>query len=96
MWNAINNVEGRIGLACTTVLAVLVSAGKAAGVYKGSGVKGAGIILGATLGWITVATGLVWNTWWINRRGQEGRRDSLVPMKVRGEETMTKFVWEKR
>ncbi|GMH71340.1 hypothetical protein TrRE_jg5658 [Triparma retinervis] len=95
MWNAINNVEGRLGFSSLAVLPVLGSAYNAASRYR-SASPVAGNLLGGTCLWITVATALIWNTWWINKRGAKGVRDYLLPMRETGEGTRTKFVWEKR
>jgi tryptophan-rich sensory protein len=92
MWNAINNVEGRLGFSALTVVAVLTSVINATNKYYGS-LPLAGYLLGGTCVWLTIATGLIWNTWWINKRGV--KRDYLLPMKESGEASPTRFIWEK-
>jgi len=95
LWNSINNVEGRLGFSALTVVVVLTSVYNAARKYY-LALPTAGYVLGGSCVWITIATGLIWNTWWINKRGATKARDYLLPMKERGDESPTKFLWENR
>lgn len=58
------------------VLGVVLSALNAGRKYAVVSNK-AGVMLTATVGWLSIATCLIWNTWWINKR--EGKRDVLLP-----------------
>ncbi|GMH67826.1 hypothetical protein TrST_g13516 [Triparma strigata] len=89
VWNTINNVEGRLGVSALTVIAVLGSALNAGRNYFAVS-KPAGYMLSATCGWLSIATVLIWNTWWINKR--DGKRDTLLPKK---DGRRTQFVFEK-
>jgi translocator protein len=89
VWNTINNIERRFGVAVTVVFCVWLS--KAHTAYQYSLVNPfAGKLLGATLIWLTIASALVTATWRLNPDPDTGKLDPLYP--VVGKAT-TKFAW---
>ena len=89
VWNTINNVERRFGVAVTGVAAVWLSKAHAAYQYRRVDPL-AGTILGATLIWLTIASALVTATWRLNPDPDTGKPEALYP--VVGKAT-TKFAW---
>lgn len=89
VWNTINNVERRYGVAVTGVALVWLS--KAHAAYQYSRVHAvAGRLLGATLVWLTIAAALVTATWRLNPDPATGKPERLYPVRGKGQ---TKFVW---
>jgi translocator protein len=89
VWNTINNVERRFGVAVTGVLCVWLS--KAHAAYQYSRVNHvAGTLLGATLIWLTIASALVTATWQLNPDPVTGKPEPLYPVVGNG---ITKFAW---
>jgi len=93
IWNTITNVECRIG---TSALANVFTYGAAvnASVLYGRVDLLAGRLLGATCVWLTVASGLIVQTWRLNTN-TGGRKDSLLPTRVEGEDSRTRFWFSK-
>ena len=89
VWNTINNVERRFGVAVTGVFAVWWSKAHAAYQYRLVHPV-AGAVLGATLIWLTIASALVTATWRLNPDPDTGLLEPLYP--VTGKAT-TKFAW---
>ena len=85
-----NNVEQRTGAAVPGVVFVLGSALFAAKQYYDV-VPLAGILLGITAVWITVAGALVIDTW---RLTNEVRPEPLYPYKAKGQKSGTRFFFE--
>lgn len=91
VWNTINNVERRYGVAVAGVLLVWLS--KAHAAYQYSLVNClAGKLLGATLIWLTIASALVTATWRLNPDPVTKKAEPLYP--VTGK-VATKFAWFK-
>jgi len=91
IWNTINNTEKRFGTSVVGVSAVWASALHAA--YRYYEVDPlAGQLLGATAIWLTIASALIFQTWRLNV-DENGEKASLLPTKVVGEESVTKFSW---
>jgi benzodiazapine receptor len=89
VWNTINNVEKRYGVAVMGVLLVWLSKANAA--YQFYQVHAmAGKLLGATLVWLTIAAALVTATWRLNTDPMTKKVATLYPSV--GEAT-TKFAW---
>jgi translocator protein len=89
VWNTINNVERRFGVAVTGVFCVWLS--KAHAAYQYSLVNSlAGKLLGATLIWLTIATALVTATWRLNPDPETGKLEPLYPVTGKA---LTKFAW---
>ena len=78
-WNAINNVERRLGTACLGVACVLASVYAVVAKYYAVAPK-AGVMIAPSAVWISVATVLVWTIWKINP-GEDGEREPLLPTK---------------
>lgn len=92
IWNTINNVEKRFGVAVVGVLAVWLS--KAYAVYRFSQVDLlAGKMLSLTMVWLSIAAALVTATWKLNPDPATGKPEPLYP--VQGE-IVTKFAWGSR
>lgn len=91
VWNTINNGERRFGASVVGVSCVYFSALNAAWQYYQVDTL-AGKLLGATAIWLTIASALIIQTWRLNV-DEEGKMDSLLPMKVDGEESKTQFSW---
>jgi benzodiazapine receptor len=89
IWNTINNVERRYGVAVFGVLCVWLS--KAFAAYEFFRVNQmAGKVLGLTLVWLTVASALVTRTWQLNPDPTTGKAEPLFPIKGK---TKTKLAW---
>ena len=89
VWNTINNIERRFGVAVTGVLFVWLS--KAHAAYQYGRVNPlAGCLIAATLIWLTIATALVTATWRLNPDPATGKPEPLYPVKGKAE---TKFAW---
>lgn len=86
-WNTINNVEGRTGAAVPGVALVWLSAVLAAQQYFAVSQQ-AGLLLGGTLLWITVAGALVADTWRIN---DAITPEPLYPYKRKGFKSPTRL-----
>lgn len=91
VWNTINNGERRFGASVVGVSCVYLSALNAAWQYYQVDPL-AGELLGGTAIWLTIASALIIQTWRLNV-DEEGKMDSLLPMKVEGEESKTQFSW---
>ena len=89
VWNTINNVEQRYGVAVVGVICVWLSKAFASWKY-GTIVPIAGKLLSVSLVWLTIASALVTSTWRLNPDPQTGKPEPLYP--VKGKAT-TKFVW---
>jgi benzodiazapine receptor len=89
IWNTINNVEKRYGVAVVGVLAVWLSKAHAAYQYY-QVVPLAGKLLAASLIWLTIASALVTATWRLNPDPVTGVSEPLYP--VTGK-TKTTFAW---
>ena len=89
-WNTVNNVERRTGAAVPGVVLVWGSALFAAAQYYDA-VPTAGLLLGATGLWITVAAALVVDTWRVNNARQP---EPLYPYKEKGTNSQTRFFFE--
>ena len=89
VWNTINNIERRFGVAVTGVLCVWLSKAHAAYQYRLVHPL-AGMLLGATLIWLSIASALVTATWRLNPDPDTGKLEPLYP--VVGKST-TKFAW---
>uniref|UniRef100_A0A6T6HSN4 Uncharacterized protein n=1 Tax=Craspedostauros australis TaxID=1486917 RepID=A0A6T6HSN4_9STRA len=92
VWNTINTVEQRYGAAALGVSAVFLSAANAAYQYY-QVVPLAGELLSIKLVWLTIAASLVIQTWRLNPNEVTGELDSLLPTKLDGEPSMTRFEW---
>jgi len=89
IWNTINNVERRYGVAVVGVLFVWLSKVHAA--YRFFQVDQlAGKLLGVTVVWLTIATALIIRTWQLNPVPETGKPETLYPAKGRGK---TRFSW---
>uniref|UniRef100_A0A061SDE3 Tryptophan-rich sensory-like protein n=1 Tax=Tetraselmis sp. GSL018 TaxID=582737 RepID=A0A061SDE3_9CHLO len=64
-WNTINNIDRRLGTSAIVVLFVLASAANAVIQYYKVAPM-AGYVLAPLVGWLVIATLLVWNIWAIN------------------------------
>ena len=91
IWNTINNGEKRFGASVVGVSCVYVTALNAAWQYYQVDPL-AGKLLGATAIWLTIASALIVQFWRLNV-DKEGKMDSLLPMKMEGEESKTQFSW---
>lgn len=92
VWNTINNVERRYGTSVLGVLDVWLS--KAHAAYRYSVVNAtAGKLLALPLIWLTIASTLITTTWRINPDPVTGKPDSLLPTKMEGQPSRTKFAW---
>jgi translocator protein len=89
VWNTINNIERRFGVAVTGVLLVWLSKAHAAYQYSRVNVL-AGRLVAATLIWLTIATALVTATWRLNPDPATGKPEPLYPVKGKA---ATKFAW---
>ena len=89
-WNTVNNVERRTGAAVPGVVLVWGSALFAAAQYYDVAPT-AGLLLGATGLWITVAGALVADTWRVNNAR---RPEPLYPYKEVGTTSQTRFFFE--
>ena len=89
-WNTVNNVERRTGAAVPGVVLVWGSALFAAAQYYDAAPT-AGLLLGATGLWITVAAALVVDTWRVNNAR---RPEPLYPYKEKGTNSQTRFFFE--
>ena len=89
-WNTVNNVERRTGAAVPGVVLVWGSALFAAAQYYDAAPT-AGLLLGATGLWITVAAALVVDTWRVNNARQP---EPLYPYKEKGTNSQTRFFFE--
>jgi translocator protein len=89
VWNTINNIERRFGVAVTGVLLVWLSKAHAAYQYGRVNVL-AGRLVAATLIWLTIATALVTATWRLNPDPATGKPEPLYPVKGKAETT---FAW---
>lgn len=93
IWNTINNTEKRYGTSALGIVFVYVSALHAAWQYYQVNAL-AGKLLGATAIWLSIASALIIQTWRLNGNKEDGGRlESLLPMKVKGEQSKTKFSW---
>lgn len=86
-WNTVNNVEGRTGAAVPGVALVWLSTVFAAGQFYDVSPM-AGLLLGLSAVWITVAGALVTDTWRINSALDA---EPLYPYKRRGMRSATRF-----
>lgn len=91
IWNTINNTEKRFGTSVLGISCVYVSALHAAWQYYQVDPL-PGKLLGATAIWLTIASSLIIQTWRLNVN-DEGKMDSLLPMKMEGEDSKTQFSW---
>jgi translocator protein len=89
VWNTINNVERRYGVAVTGVFCVWLSKAHAAYQYGLVNCL-AGTLLGGTLIWLTIASALVTATWRLNPNPTTNKPEPLYPVKGK---TETKFAW---
>jgi translocator protein len=89
VWNTINNIERRFGVAVPGVILVWLSKAHAAYQY-GRVHVGAGRLVAATLIWLTIASALVTATWRLNPDPATGKPEPLYPVKGKAE---TKFAW---
>lgn len=89
VWNTINNVEKRYGVAVVGILFVWLSKAFAAWQYWAV-VPIAGKLLSASLVWLTVASALVTSTWRLNPDPHTGKPEPLYPVKGK---TSTKYMW---
>lgn len=89
-WNTINNVERRLGAAVPGVAVVLGSTLYAAKQYYDIAPT-AGLLLGATAVWITVAGALVADTWRLNNAVEA---EPLYPWKREGRKSETRFAFD--
>jgi len=89
VWNTINNVERRYGVAVAGIACVWISKANAA--YRYYQVNAvAGKLLGATLIWLTVASALVTATWRLNPDPKDDKPEPLYPVTGKA---VTKFAW---
>jgi benzodiazapine receptor len=91
VWNTINNTEKRFGTSVVGVSAVYASAVFASYQYYLADPL-AGKLLGATTIWLTIASALIVQIWRLNP-DDDGEKDSLLPMRIEGEESRTQFSW---
>jgi len=91
VWNTINNTEKRYGTAVLGIATVYASALHAAWRYYQVDPL-AGKLLGGTAIWLTIAGTLIFEIWRLNP-DEDGEKDSLLPMKVVGEPSITGFAW---
>eukprot|EP00559_Dactyliosolen_fragilissimus_P004146 CAMPEP_0184864298 /NCGR_PEP_ID=MMETSP0580-20130426/14467_1 /TAXON_ID=1118495 /ORGANISM="Dactyliosolen fragilissimus" /LENGTH=269 /DNA_ID=CAMNT_0027363015 /DNA_START=94 /DNA_END=903 /DNA_ORIENTATION=- len=91
IWNTINNNEKRYGTSVIGVLLVWTTAVFAAYQYFQIDPL-AGELLGGTCIWLTIASSLIIQTWRLNV-DPDGMKDSILPTKLEGEESRTKFTW---
>ena len=89
VWNTINNIERRFGVAVTGVFCVWLSKAHAAYQYRLVN-PFAGTLLGATLIWLTIASALVTATWRLNPDPETGKPEPLYPV---FDKATTKFAW---
>lgn len=94
IWNTINNSERRYGTSVLGIATVYFSALHAAWQYYQVNSL-AGKLLGATAIWLTIASSLIIRTWQINP-GEDGKKESLLPLKNVGERSVTQFAWGKK
>jgi len=89
IWNTINNAEKRYG---TSVLANTFTYLSAVYASLSYGIVDplAGKLLGLTCVWLTIASCLITQTWRLNL-DDNGKKDSILPMKGKGEKSPTKF-----
>ena len=79
VWNTINNVERRYGVAVVGVLCVWLSKAFAAySYYKVNPL--AGKLLSIALVWLTIASALVTRTWQLNPDPETGKPEPLYPV----------------
>merc|ERR1719491_1170814 len=92
VWNTINNTEKRFGAAATGVLCVsLANLNAATQFYQVD--ETAGLLLGATMLWFTVASALIVQTWRLNPvNGETGDLDKFYPV-IGGGSVETRFSW---
>lgn len=93
IWNTINNTEKRYGTSVLGIVFVYISALHAAWRYSQVDPL-AGKLLGATAIWLTVAGTLITEIWRLNPDETTGKRESLLPMKNVGEDSVTTFAWK--
>jgi len=93
IWNTITNIECRNGTSALANVFTYLSAVYASLSY-GIINPTAGKLLGLTCVWLTIASALITQTWRLNK-GADGKKDSLLPMKLKGEESPTKFWFQK-
>jgi len=93
VWNTINNTEKRYGTSIIAIFCTYSSAIYAAFRYKMIDPL-AGKLLGLTCVWLTIATSLITQTWRLNLN-ENGKKDSLLPLKIEGEKSVTRFWWQK-
>jgi translocator protein len=89
VWNTINNVERRYGVAVLGVVCVWLSKAYAAYQYMQVDTR-AGQLLSLSLIWLTIAAALVTRIWQLNPDPDTGKLEPLYP--VTGK-TRTRFVW---
>jgi Tryptophan-rich sensory protein (mitochondrial benzodiazepine receptor homolog) len=94
IWNTINNTEKRYGTSVLGIVFVYISALHAAWRYSQVDPL-AGKLLGATAIWLTIAGTLIAEIWRLNPDETTGERESLLPMKNVGEDSVTTFAWKK-
>mmetsp|Transcript_8707 Transcript_8707/g.10984 ORF Transcript_8707/g.10984 Transcript_8707/m.10984 type:complete len:315 (-) Transcript_8707:87-1031(-) len=91
VWNTINNTEKRYGTSVLGISFVYFSALHAAWRYYEANAF-AGELLAATAIWLTIASSLIIQTWRLNVN-DDGEKESILPVKVDGEESKTQFSW---
>ncbi len=91
IWNTINNTERRFGTSVLGISCVYFSALHAAWQYYQVDPL-AGKLLGATAIWLTIASSLIIQTWRLNVN-DNGEKESLLPLRIEGEESKTQFKW---
>jgi len=89
-WNTINNVERRTGAAVPGVALVWLSTLFAAKQYYDVAPQ-AGMVLGLSAVWITIAAVLIGDTWRIN---DAVRSEPLYPYKKKGRKSVTRLSFE--
>jgi len=94
VWNTINNTEKRYGTSVLGISTVYFSALHAAYQYYEVDPL-AGKLLGATAIWLTIASTLIIDTWRLNV-DEKGEKQSLLPVKTIGEESVTGFSWGRK
>lgn len=94
IWNTINNTEKRYGTAVLGIVTVYVSALHAAWRFYQVDPM-AGKLLGATSIWLTIAGTLIFEIWRLNPN-ESGEKDSFLPVKAIGEDSITKFSWSSK
>jgi len=92
IWNTINNTEKRFGTSVVGIGFVYVSALHAAWRYYQVDPL-AGKLLGATAIWLTIAGTLITEIWRLNPNETTGQKESLLPMKPVGKDSVTTFAW---